>query len=109
MSEKKREQLSTAELETFNTSAERVCRGFDVFYNYMIENHTKISVRTGNIGKKDCFKINQLLSWKEEYEKEGYMQDQPDFKAIENYEDMMSLLEFCAASEPSSDLLGTGG
>lgn len=162
MSDKKREQLSIAELETFNTSAERVCRDFDVFYNYMIENHTKISVRTGNIGKKDCFKINQLLSWKEEYEKEGYMQDryaiidfflcfayrlgilekesdgksgivvvkgrncepfaslsvtarylllfayllsdyftdQPDFRAIENYEDMMSLLEFCAASEP---------
>lgn len=70
----KRAILSDEEQARFEEEAGRICRDFKVYYDYMTENPVKISANTGNLGKKDCFLLNQLFSWKEDYEKGTYFQ-----------------------------------
>lgn len=51
-----------------------ICQDFSAFCGYIIQNGVKLAPRTGNIGKKDCFAINQLLHGREKYEKAVYLQ-----------------------------------
>lgn len=46
-----------------------ICRDFDTFCKYILENKAKISRKTGCLGKQDCFELNRLLHRKEVYEK----------------------------------------
>lgn len=68
----KQEVLSATEIERFEEGTERICKDFEVFCSYTVENEVKLSARTGNIGNKDCFQLNQLLSFQESYEKGTY-------------------------------------
>lgn len=55
----KRAILSDEEQARFEEEAGRICRDFNVYYDYMTENPVKIYANTGNLGKKDCFLLNQ--------------------------------------------------
>ena len=72
---KQRKLLSADEMRNFEAGTERICKDFEVFCGYITENQVKLSIRTGNIGKKDCFTLNQQLSFQESYEKGTYTQE----------------------------------
>lgn len=62
-------------LEELEKEAAVICQDFAAFCGYVMENHVKLSKRTGNIGKKDCFALNELFHAHEEYEKPVYLQN----------------------------------
>lgn len=66
-----KENLNTLEKETAD-----IRKDFNTFCSYVIENQVKLSKKTGNIGKKDCFALNALFHVRENYEKPVYTQDQ---------------------------------
>ncbi|MCM1040533.1 MAG: plasmid pRiA4b ORF-3 family protein [Ruminococcus sp.] len=53
-----------------------ICEDFTAFCNYVIGNKAKLSKKTGNIGKKDCFVLNGLFHVQEKYDKPVYIQNQ---------------------------------
>lgn len=53
-----------------------ICQDFTTFCGYITENKVKVAMKTGHIGKKDCFALNKLLQVREEYEKPNYLQNQ---------------------------------
>ncbi|MDO4340201.1 MAG: plasmid pRiA4b ORF-3 family protein [Eubacteriales bacterium] len=73
----KRQKRTQKKISTsfYQEHAEVICRDFDTFCNYILENKTKISQKTGHIGKKDCFELNRLLHRKEPYEKATRFQE----------------------------------
>ena len=62
-------------LKELEREAAVICQEFAVFCTYVTENHVKLSKKTGNIGKKDCFALNGLFHAREEYEKPVYIQN----------------------------------
>nr|WP_300839038.1 hypothetical protein [uncultured Acetatifactor sp.] len=60
---------TNVDLQNLKEDAAVICQGFAAFCSYIIQNQVKLSSKTGNIGKKDCFAINMLLDGREEYEK----------------------------------------
>ena len=70
----RRSRKTNIHLKELEKEAAVVCQDFSAFCGYIIQNEIKLAPRTGNIGKKDCFAINQLLHGREEYEKPVYLQ-----------------------------------
>lgn len=52
-----------------------ICRDFDTFCKYILENKAKISRKTGCLGKQDRFELNRLFHRKEVYEKATRFQE----------------------------------
>lgn len=63
------ENAKTRKREKWEEEAAAVCQDFSVFCNYVLRGDVKLSKQTGFIGKKDCFEINKLFLFKEEYDK----------------------------------------
>ena len=68
---RQKENLNTLEKETAD-----IRKDFNAFCSYVIENQVKLSKKTGNMGKKDCFALNALFHVRENYEKPVHTQDQ---------------------------------
>ena len=61
--------------ETMLQGMEETCRDFDIFCDFLLSGSVKLSKKTGNIGRKDCFALNQMLMVQEDFEKPGRDQD----------------------------------
>ena len=72
----KKKNVKNYDLKELEKEASVVCRDFLVFCDYIVTNEVKLSKRTGNIGKKDCFALNGLLHVREKYESPTYSQSQ---------------------------------
>ena len=72
--ENKQNRKISYNLRELETAATVICQDFAAFCDYITEKQVKLSPRTGNIGKKDCFAINMLLHVREKYEKPVYLQ-----------------------------------
>lgn len=64
------------DLKVLEKEAAAICQDFTTFCGYITENKVKVAMKTGHIGKKDCFALNKLLQVREEYEKPNYLQNQ---------------------------------
>jgi len=62
-------------------NAHRIVKDFENQCHYIDTHPVKISTNTENIGREDCFQINQLLSFSEHYEKSTRFQ--PDYSLID--------------------------
>lgn len=47
--------------ETMLQGMEETCRDFDIFCDFLLSGSAKLAKKTGNIGRKDCFALNQML------------------------------------------------
>lgn len=70
----RRKDIPIFDLKSLEKDAAVICRDFVVFCNYILENKVKLSKKTGNIGKKDCFVLNNLMDVREKVEKPSYFQ-----------------------------------
>ncbi|HJD34066.1 MAG TPA: plasmid pRiA4b ORF-3 family protein [Candidatus Mediterraneibacter tabaqchaliae] len=61
--------------ETMLQGIEETCRDFDIFCDFLLSGSAKLSKKTGNIGRKDCFVLNKMLMVQEDFEKPGRDQD----------------------------------
>lgn len=61
--------------ETILQSMAKTCGDFDIFCVYLLKDHVKLSKKTRNIGRKDCFTLNGMLQVREDFEKPGRDQD----------------------------------
>ena len=61
--------------ETMLQGMEETCRDFEIFCNFLLSGSAKLAKKTGNIGRKDCFALNQMLMVQEDFEKPGRDQD----------------------------------
>ena len=59
-------------LKELEKEAAVVCQDFMVFCDHVVKNKVKLTKKTGNIGKKDCFALNALLHVREKYENPAY-------------------------------------
>lgn len=66
--------LSEEEKLLFTEGAKNISQDFDAFCSYIEDNQVKVSKSSHLMGKKDCHEINQLLSWKEDYQTSGHLQ-----------------------------------
>lgn len=49
------------DLKVLEKEAAAICQDFTTFCGYITENKVKVAMKTGHIGKKDCFALNKLL------------------------------------------------
>ena len=80
VSDKMKEKCKQSEkikysLNCLEKDAAVICQDFDIFCDYVLENKVKLTKKTGNIGKNDCFTLNTLFYIREEYEKPTYFQN----------------------------------
>lgn len=61
-------------LKQLEKDAAVICQDFGAFCGYITRNQVKLTPRTRNIGKKDCFAINMLLQGKEALQEPVYPQ-----------------------------------
>lgn len=61
--------MKIQETEKIERQAEMVCREFEIFCDYVLQDTVKPAKRTENIGRKDCFELNSCLRVQENYEK----------------------------------------
>ncbi len=60
--------MTRQEKEILDQAAVRICTDFDQFCRYTIDNKVTVPIATGDLGKQDCFAINQFMTAPEPYD-----------------------------------------